>query len=119
MDPDFGVKASLRSSSRKSGCRLGADADSEIPELGLDSAHLNIDCDVNPIRAVGAAFRAAQDYNHHRQAHRGSPTTTKRKRTRLTLEREYDRSNGDDQSLQPNSDESSSTNADDDEDDDD
>lgn len=115
------MKASLRSSNRKSNCRVGAEADSEIPELGLDSGRLNIDCDVNPLRVAGAAFRAAKHYNSYRQANRphgSSPMAVKRKRTRLTLDREYERSN-DGQRPTWHQHEQSSNNDDDEDDDDD
>lgn len=79
LDPDFGVKTSLRLASKKrSKCNLNSDIDSEIPELGLDSAHLNIDCDINPRRVAGAAFKAARTINDYRRSkHRSVPARHK------------------------------------------
>lgn len=77
--------------SRRSNCRLGAEADSEIPELGLDSGRLSIDCDVNPLRVADVAYRAARRYKQHR----GAPSTVvKRKRTQISFDRAVERSNG-------------------------
>lgn len=84
-------------SQKRSKCRLSSDADSEIPALGLDSAHLNVDCDINPARVVKAATRVAKKYgdyrrrrkqDYHRQPHRSSST---RKRTKINIDTEYER----------------------------
>jgi alkylation response protein AidB-like acyl-CoA dehydrogenase len=75
-------------------CKLGAEADSEIPELGLDSGRLNVDCDLNPVRMAGAAYEVAKEYGRHRQARRYQPQSTrlvKRKRTRIHIDRDYER----------------------------
>lgn len=103
LDPDFGVKAKLNlaDSKQRSRCRLDSEADSEIPELGLDSARLNIDCDINPARVIGAAAKAAQSLGKYREQRRHrkrveaptrSGSVVKRKRTRINIDREYERS---------------------------
>lgn len=62
-------------SKKRSRCNLNSELDSELPELGPDSAHLNIDCDINPKRVVGAAYKAARTINNFRRpkGHSGSP----------------------------------------------
>lgn len=96
MDPDFGLKASLRLTSKRNKCRLKTKADSEIPELGLDSGHLDINCAVNPARMVGAAARAAHKYGEYRrEKKRNRPSASKRKRTRIRIDHEYEKSKGD------------------------
>lgn len=100
LDPDFGIKASLNLASRKrSKCRLKSEATSEIPELGLDSALFNIDCDVNPARVAIAAARVARTYGKYRQdrkRNRSRPqeSVVKRKRTRINIDYEKDREKG-------------------------
>lgn len=71
---------------------MGAEADSEIPELGLDSGRINVDCDVSPIKM---ALRAAKRYNQYRQA----PANVRRKHTKISYERtnEVDNDSEDDQ----------------------
>lgn len=101
LDPDFGVKASLNLASReRSKCRLGAEADSEIPELGLDSGRLSVDCDLNPNRVADVAYRAAKSYAQYRrdkQRYQSQPTRlVKRRRTQINIQRDYERSRGDD-----------------------
>lgn len=98
FDPDFGVKASLKLASReRSNCQLGAEADSEIPELGLDSGRLNVDCQLNPMRVANAAYDAVKQYGKYRHRPQSS-RVVKRKRTRINIDRDYVRSkhSGDD-----------------------
>lgn len=105
LDPDFGFKASLNLASRKkSRCKLKTEADSEIPELGLDSGQLNIDCEVNPVRVADAAARVARTYGKYRrdrQRKRAQPlrsgSNMKRKRTRINIDTQYERSRGADE----------------------
>lgn len=100
LDPDFRIKGSLNLASRKrSKCRVNTEADSEIPELGLDSARVNLYCDINPTRVADAAVRMARTYgkyrrNRHqyRQGPAKSSASTKRKRTRISIERDYEKS---------------------------
>lgn len=99
MDPDFGVKTSLRLASRKRGnCQLGAEADSEIPELGLDGGRLSVDCEVNPFQVAGAAYQAAREYGKYRRArkhHQPEPSgIVKSRRTQITVDRDYVKSKG-------------------------
>lgn len=93
MDPDFGVKTSLRLSSKPSKCNLDSDVDSEIPELGLDTARLNVDCDINPQRVAGAAFKAARTINDYRRS-KYRPATTRHKETNINID--YTRIRNDD-----------------------
>lgn len=125
MDPDFGFKANVNLANRKrSNCKLNTEADSEIPELGLDSGRLNIDCDINPVRVANAAFSLASQYrhNHPHQPYRADS----RKRTRINIDSEYERVRDNQDPLPAPVDESSevddqsgATNENDDEDDDD
>lgn len=101
MDPDFGIRASLNLASReRSKCRLKTEADSEIPALGLDSARMNIDCNVNPARVANAALRVARTYSQHRRERKKaqpyrSGSTIKRKKTRIDIATQYEKSNED------------------------
>lgn len=94
LDPDFGIKASLGGKK----CRLDAEADSEIPELGLDSGRVNVDCNLNPMRLAGAAINAARDYNQYRRDRaRYQPESSKavkRERTQINIVRDYEKARG-------------------------
>ena len=106
MAPDFGIKASVNLASKKRNrCKLKTEADSEIPELGLDSGSLNIDCDINPTRVADAAMRVAQSYNQYRrqrQRKRAQPpqlgSEIKRKRTRIHIVRDWEKARDYDES---------------------
>ena len=78
-------------SRERSNCQLGAEADSEIPELGLDSGRLNVDCQLNPMRVAGAAFNVAKQYGKYRHRPESSQMV-RRKRTRINIDRDYVRS---------------------------
>lgn len=73
---------------------VNTQADSEIPELGLDSARINLDCDINPARVADAALRIARKYGDYRKKRRPikSSSNVKRKRTRIDISRDYERS---------------------------
>lgn len=80
-------------SKKRSNCKLKTEADSEIPELGLDSGRFNIDCELNPARVVGAAARAARNYGKYRRDRkRNRPSASKRKRTRISIDSQYESS---------------------------
>lgn len=95
LDPDFDFKASLKlASNQRSKCKINTDANSEIPELGLDAARLKLDCHLNPAQLADAAVRVAKHYNNFRNQRRGSKksgSTIKRKRTKIHIDREYDK----------------------------
>lgn len=92
MDPDFGVKASIRlEKNRQNRCRFNTEADSEIPELGLDSGRLNIDCAIDPARVADAAVRMAKNYGKYRRNRKKvqpESSNRKRKRTRIHIDSE-------------------------------
>lgn len=106
LDPDFDFKTSLKLSSNKqrSKCRLNTQGESEIPELGLDAARLKLDCHLNPTQIADAAMRVAKNYNqyrrerqrrkpkHNQHHHQKSGSTIKRKRTKIIIDRDYEKS---------------------------
>lgn len=106
LDPDFGVKASLKlASKRRNKCNVDTEASSEIPELGLDTGRVNIDCDINPVRVAQAAARIAHKYREQRARrphHKQSGSTIKRKRTRINIDYVKSRENvADDDNAEP------------------
>lgn len=107
MDPDFGVKTSLRLASnrrQRNKCRINTEVGSEIPELGLDTGRVKLDCDLNPARMANAAARVARNYSQMRrqrqrakgrdQPYRSSDSRVKRKRTRINIDTEYEKTRG-------------------------
>lgn len=84
-------------SKRRSRCNLASNVDSEIPELGLDSARLNVDCEINPARIADAAVRAANTYRKYRRERRRkaqperASSRMKRKRTRISIDSDYEK----------------------------
>lgn len=95
LDPDFAVKTSVNLvNRRRSKCRVNSELGTEIPALGLDSAQLGIDCDINPLRVAGAALKVARAYNNHRrerykQRRQPSSSSIKNKRTKITIDSEH------------------------------
>ena len=95
FDPDFGVKGNLKlTGSGKSKCMIDSSADSEIPELGLDSANLDVNCQLNPSRIANAAVKVASRLRNRSQ--RPRQQSSSHKKTRLSIEKEYENSNNDD-----------------------
>lgn len=97
LDPDFDFRASLDlggSKRRKNRCRIGTQAESEIPALGLDSGRLEVDCRLDPARVADAAIRVAQKYRKRNRKGSQPAASIKKKRTRISIDREYERSKG-------------------------
>lgn len=105
FEPDFKIRARVKvAGSKPSKCRFISNAHSEIPELGLDSGRLKIDCNLNPIRIANAAMKVAKQYkkqrnNRHKKNRRGKASkqsvrsNSKRKTTTIAINKNVETKN--------------------------